>query len=591
MLLISQSARVLANGRRSFLTGSSSFDECVALGRKRIRGRFVIPSGIRCIHSSVIDKCFSEIDSIGVITTKSISAVPRRGYREPIYARYSSGSYINAVGLSNPGAVAFHDALAELRVPSDKFLLVSIFGRDASEFAEAAKILKPVADGFELNMSCPHAAGYGLEIGQDAELVATITGLIARNTELPVIVKLSATLPKLVRTSQLAIEAGASGITVTNTIGPSMVVVGENPILQNRVGGLSGNAIRPLALLAVQSIRQAVGRKPIIIGMGGIGTAEHVVQFRNAGADLFGIGSALTGLDTKACRTFFSQLRTQLDSSDPITLGSDSADSAVTMSYHRCRVLNRRHYSQDLFELTLDRLPDDPTPGQLSGRYYFLCIPGIGEKPFAVYSSDKRTVVIKAVGVFTEYLATVPLGDEIWLRGPYGTPFLGVQDCREYILVGGGTGIASLLEIACKVGNSCKVWFILGARSGSEIFGLCDFERFGPVSVATDDGTLGHHGKVSALLEQILAKRPAEASESLAFVNCGPEAMIHACAEVQRRYVSDDRIIGAVEYETSCGVGICGKCASPSGHLSCLDGPFMPIRAFQPRKNFDTRRI
>ncbi|HVN80638.1 MAG TPA: dihydroorotate dehydrogenase [Terriglobia bacterium] len=568
----------------------SSLDKCVDLGRKRIRGRFVIPSGIRCTHSSVIDKCFSEIDSIGVITTKSISAVPRPGYREPIYARYSSGSYVNAVGLSNPGAVAFHDALAELRVPSDKFLLVSIFGRDASEFAEAAKILKPVADGFELNMSCPHAAGYGLEIGQDAESVATITGLVARETELPVIVKLSATLPRLARTAQLAIEAGASGITVTNTIGPSLVEIGENPILQNRVGGLSGNAIRPLALLAVQSIRQAVGQKPIIIGMGGIGTAEHVVQFRNAGADLFGIGSALTGLDTKACCTFFSQLRTQLDSSDPITLGSDSADSAVPMSYHRCRVLNRRYYSQNLFELTLDRLPDDPMPGQLSGRYYFLCIPGIGEKPFAVYSSDKRTIVIKTVGPFTEYLAAVPLGDEIWLRGPYGTPFLGVQDCREYVLVGGGTGIASLLEIAYKVGNGCKLSFVLGARSGSEIFGLCDFERFGPVSVATDDGTLGHHGRVSALLEQILAKRPTEASESPVFVNCGPEAMVHACAEVQRRYVSDDRIVGSIEYETSCGVGICGKCASPSGHLSCLDGPFMPIRAFQAREKFDTRR-
>jgi dihydroorotate dehydrogenase subfamily 1 len=568
-----------------FLTDiGSSFDECVDFGRKRIRGRFVIPSGIRCTHASVIDKCFSEIDSIGVITTKSISAAPRPGYREPIYARYSSGSYINAVGLSNPGAVAFRDALAEMQVPSDKFLLVSIFGRDASEFAEAAKILKPVADGFELNMSCPHAAGYGLEIGQDAELVATITGLVARDTELPVIVKLSATLPKLGRTAQLAIEAGASGITVTNTIGPSMVEIGKNPILSNRVGGLSGNAIRPLALLAVQSVRKAVGQKPIIIGMGGIGTAEHVVQFRNAGADLFGIGSALTGLDTKACRTFFSQLRTQLDSSDPITLGSDSADSAVTMSYHRCRVLNRRHYSQDLFELTLDRLPDDPTPGQLSGRYYFLCIPGIGEKPFAVYSPDKRTIVIKTVGPFTKYLAAIPLGDEIWLRGPYGTPFLGVEDCREYVLVGGGTGIASLLEIAYKLAQGSKLSFVLGARSGTEIFGVSDFEQFGPVSVATDDGTLGHHGRVSALLEQILAKRPAGASESPVFVNCGPEPMVHACAEVERRYTSDDRIVASVEYETSCGVGICGKCASPSGHLSCLDGPFMPIRAFQPRK-------
>jgi len=561
----------------------NSFDEPVDLGAKRIRGRFVIPSGIRCIHSSVIDKCFAEIESLDIITTKSISVAPRLGYREPIYARYSSGSYINAVGLSNPGAAAFRDELARIRVPSDKFLLVSIFGGDASEFTEAAKILKSVADGFELNMSCPHAAGYGLEIGQDAELVATIADQVVRASGLPVMVKLSATIPKLARTAKLAIEAGASGITVTNTIGPSMVEVGEHPILDNRVGGLSGNAIRPLALLAVHSIRQAVGQKPLIIGMGGIGTAEHVVQFRNAGADLFGIGSALTGLDSETCRAFFSDLQTQLNRAEPIALGSDSADSAAPMTYHRCRLVGRRHFSPDLFELTLGRLPEDPTPGDLSGRYYFLCMPGIGEKPFAIYSSEKRTVVIKARGKFTNHLAAVPVGDEIWLRGPYGRPFRGVKDCREYALVGGGTGIASLLEIACKLGSSCKVWSVLGARSGSEVFGVCDFERFGPVSVATDDGTLGHHGNVAGLLEQLLAKRPAGTSESLAFVNCGPEPMIHACAKVERQYVNDDRIVGAVEYQTSCGVGICGKCASPSGHLSCLDGPFMPLGAFQPR--------
>jgi dihydroorotate dehydrogenase (NAD+) catalytic subunit len=562
----------------------TNFDEPIQLGGKRIRGRFVIPSGIRCVHASVIDKCFAEIESIGVITTKSISVAPRAGYREPIYARYSPGSYINAVGLSNPGAAAFRDELAQIRIPSDKFLLVSIFGGDVDDFTEAARILKPVADGFELNMSCPHAAGYGLEIGQDAELVARITGAVARGSELPVMVKLSATIPGLARTAKLAMQAGAAGITMTNTIGPSLAEVGEHPILSNRVGGLSGNAIRPLALLGVQSIRQAIGPEPLIIGMGGIGTAEHVVQFKNAGANLFGIGSALTGLDTRACRTFFSNLQRQLGCVEPVTLGTDSADSAVSMAYHRCRLVGRRHYSKDLFELTLDRLPEDPTRGELSGRYYFLCIPGVGEKPFAIYSTEKRTVVVKTVGKFTEHLATIPMGGEIWLRGPYGRPFSGVDECREYVLVGGGTGIASLLEIAFKLGSDRKMRSVLGARSGSEVFGVLDFERFGPVSVSTDDGTLGYHGRVSDLLDQLLAEQPGGTTESLAFINCGPEPMIHACAKVERQYVNADRIVAAVEYQTSCGVGICGKCAAPSGQLSCLDGPFMPIGAFEPRK-------
>lgn len=559
------------------------FGEPFDLGAKRIRGRFVIPSGIRCVHASVIEKCFAELASIGVITTKSISVEPRAGYREPIYARYSSGSYINAVGLSNPGAEAFRDELCQIRIPSDKFLLVSIFGGAAGEFAKAAEILKPVADGFELNMSCPHAAGYGLEIGQDAELVASITRVVVQASRRPVIVKLSASIPELTKTAILAIKAGAAGITVTNTIGPSMAVVGESPILSNRVGGLSGNAIRPLALWAVESIRRAVGQEPLIIGMGGIGTSEHVVQFRNAGADLFGIGSALTGLDTRVCGAFFSTLQQQLETKQATSLGSNCADSAVSMAYERARIVARRHYSENLFELTLDRLPGNPVPGELSGRYYFLCIPGIGEKPFAVYSSEQRTIVVKAVGKFTRYLASVPLGDEVWLRGPYGKHFVGVSECREYVLVGGGTGIASLLEIAIELHNVSKLSFLLGSRSSTEIFGVADFEQFGEVLIATDDGTRGFGGRVSGLLEKFLAERRSRLPESLAFVNCGPEPMVRICAEVEKQFVDNDRIIGSVEYQTSCGVGICGKCASPSGHLSCIDGPFMPITAFHPR--------
>jgi len=553
------------------------------LGGKLVRGRFVIPSGIRCTHASVIEKCFAEIDSIGVITTKSISVQPRAGYREPIYARYSPGSYVNAVGLSNPGARAFREELAGIRVPQDKFLLVSIFGGNAAEFAEAAEILKPVADGFELNMSCPHATGYGLQIGQDADLVASITREVAAVARKPVVVKLSATIPGLTRTAGLALEAGAVGITVSNTIGPSMPLAGEEPVLSNRFGGMSGNAIRPLALWAVHVIRQALGPAPLIIGMGGIGTAEHVAQFRTAGADLFGIGSALTGLDTAACRTFFGTLERQIESAEPLQLAGDSPDSAVSMAYHRVRVAARRRLSEHLFELQLDRLPGDPRAGDLSGQYFFVCIPSAGEKPFAIFSSGERTVIVRIVGEFTRALAEFPEGGELWLRGPYGRPFTGAGDCREYVLVGGGTGIASLTEIGWRLKSVARLSFLLGARSGSELFGEAELRRLGDVAVATDDGSAGVRGTVAELLERFLAERPAGSFDSVAFVNCGPSAMIDACAKVEARYVPDERIIAAVEYQTSCGVGICGKCASPSGHLSCIDGPFMPIEAFRSR--------
>ena len=316
--------------------------------------------------------------------------------------------------------------------------------------------------------------------------------------------------------------------------------------------------------------------------MGGIGTAEHVLQFRNAGADLFGIGSSLTGLDSDAMRTFFADLEYSLGAGGAISLGTDSHDTPVSMTYHRCKIIARRHYDQHLYEITLDELPEHPAPGGLSGRYYFLCVPGVGEKPFAVFSAADRSVVIKIVGQLTSHLATLPVGTELLIRGPYGKSVSGIDGCEHCVLVGGGTGIASLLEIAYRLrGERVPMQFVLGVRTASEIFGLEKFEALGPVAIATDDGSLGHPGRVSELLRDLLAGAPDAWVRSLAFINCGPEPMIHACAAVEQHYVSEDRILGAVEYPTSCGVGICGKCSSPSGHLSCIDGPFLPISAFK----------
>ena len=202
------------------------FDEPYQLGRKTIRGRFVIPSGIRCTHAATIRKCFLEVPSIGVVTTKSISAQPRKGYREPIYARYAPGCYINAVGLANPGARQYLAEFDGVEIPGDKFLLVSIFGSDVESFVEAALALKPIADGFELNMSCPHAKGYGVEVGQDRELLKRVTAAVVEATGAPVFVKLSSTLADLGGAAVAAIESGATGLTLINTVGPALVACG-----------------------------------------------------------------------------------------------------------------------------------------------------------------------------------------------------------------------------------------------------------------------------------------------------------------------------------------------------------------------------
>jgi dihydroorotate dehydrogenase (NAD+) catalytic subunit len=539
------------------------------LGPKTLSGRFVIPSGIRCTHASTIQKCFREIPAIGVVTTKSISAQPRAGYREPIYARYAPGCYINAVGLANPGAREYLAEFAGIEIPADKFLLVSIFGSDVASFVEAAVTLKPIADGFELNMSCPHAKGYGVEVGQDRDLLRTITRAVADATGVPVLVKLSSTLADLAGAALAALESGAAGLTLINTVGPALAAVGRDAILSNRLGGLSGDAIRPMGLRAVEQVRQAVGPGPVIIGMGGIASPEHVEQYARAGADLFGVGSALTGLDSGQFASYMAELERGAG-------GGRSCETTVGMDYLRTRVRARVDYDESLFKLILEDLPGDYADGDLAGRFFFLCLPGTGEKPFAVFSAAERSIVVRAVGRFTEALAGLSAGAEILVRGPYGRGVPSFEN-STIVYVAGGTGIASILEIAHQFGAGNRQVFLLGARTGTHLFDLDKFERLGPVHLATDDGSLGHHGYVPDLLPAVVAER---AGEPLVFINCGPEPMVRRAFDIQREFAPEERIFGSIEYMTSCGVGICGKCASPSGALSCVDGPFLEWREF-----------
>ncbi|MCC7174702.1 MAG: tRNA-dihydrouridine synthase [Bryobacterales bacterium] len=547
------------------------------LGKKTVRGRFVIPSGIRCTHASTIAKCFREVPSVGVVTTKSISAAPRAGNREPIYARYAPGCYINAVGLANPGAQAFLEELSAIRIPEDKFLLVSVFGSDVESFLAAARTLAPAADGFELNMSCPHAKGYGAEVGQDLELLQRITAAVARETQLPVFVKLSPVLATLSQTAQAALAAGAAGLTLVNTVGPALAAHGEHAILANRLGGLSGDGIRPMGLRAVEQVRQTVGPGPVIIGMGGIAAPDHVRQYARAGADLFGIGSSLTGLDSGGMREFLARLEGDLVECACGRGYERSCETALPMDYFKTRVRARVNYDATCCKLILERLPEEYAEGGLAGRFFFLWIPGAGEKPFAVFSASERSVVVREAGPFSRRLNELQAGAEIFLRGPYGSGAPHI-DSPAVIHVGGGTGIASLLEIAHSLRQNHRQTFLLGARTREHLFGIDKFEQLGEVLLATDDGSAGHHGLVTDLIPGAVL----DAGDGPAFINCGPEPMVRRCFEIQRELTAHGRIFGSIEYRTSCGVGICGKCAAPSGALTCIDGPFLPMAEFLP---------
>ncbi len=546
-------------------------DNTFTFGRKTIRGRLVIPSGIRCTRASTIDWCFRNVPAIGIVTTKSISLLPRAGYLEPIYARYTADSYINAVGLSNPGAEQFRRELGEIEVPPDKFLLVSIFGGNVQQFVDTASALGSVADGFELNMSCPHAEGYGVEIGQKRELVAEITAAVAKATGLPVIVKLSAIVGDVGLTAKAAIDAGAAGITVSNTIGPATVCVGDSPVLSNKVGGLSGAAIRPLALRAVKRVREAIGQGPLIIGMGGIFSAEDALQFRAAGADVFGIGSSLTGMDSETMKRYVAHVAAGLHEGAPRP--QQATVPHITMGYSPVAVTAREEYHSGLFKLVLDQLPIEGATGELAGKYFFLFIPGVGEKPFAVFSAEEKSIVVRVAGRFTKHLAELKPGAQFLLRGPYGRAFPDVEN-RAVVMIGGGTGIASLYEIGQLLHGRNDLHFLLGGRVALDLFDLDKFERLGAVKVSTNDGSRGHKGFVSDLLAEWLGARQGVRGRKPLFVACGPEPMVEACFKLLEKEHAEN-VWGAIEYTTSCGVGICGKCACPTGALTCIDGPFL----------------
>ncbi|MCH1491417.1 MAG: tRNA-dihydrouridine synthase, partial [Luminiphilus sp.] len=214
---------------------------------KTLSGRFTIPSGIVTTAPSIIQRVLRDMPEVGVITTKSIGLEPRLGNREPVYSQFAPGCFVNAVGLTNPGARASLESLRQVEVPTDRFLLVSIFGGSIEEFVAVAKILEPVADGFELNLSCPHASGYGMAMGQDPKMVGQIVSAVKTAVGKPVIPKLTPNVANISEIGQAALDAGADGLCAINTVGPGYTESHGAPVLSNGVGGMSGKGVLPPA--------------------------------------------------------------------------------------------------------------------------------------------------------------------------------------------------------------------------------------------------------------------------------------------------------------------------------------------------------
>lgn len=260
----------------------------VSLGRLELANPLVLASGVQ---GSSLSKVLEALKfGAGAAVTKSIGLNPREGYPEPTLAEVDSG-YINAAGLPNPGAERFSDELALLK-GRQMPVIVSIFGGDAEEFRRVVDTL----DGndflaYELNLSCPHVEGVGTEVGHHPDIVSNVVKAVKSGTSKPVFAKLSPNTERLVEVAAAAVDAGADGLTAINTVkSVSIDIETGRPSLSNAYGGLSGGAIRPVALRCVYELREKFDLP--IMGCGGVSKWEHAVQFFLAGANAVQVGSA-----------------------------------------------------------------------------------------------------------------------------------------------------------------------------------------------------------------------------------------------------------------------------------------------------------
>ncbi len=252
----------------------------------KLKNPFMLAAGIMGTTGGSLKRIAE--NGAGAVVTKSIGLEPKGGHSNPSMVEVDCG-YLNAMGLPNPSYKNFQgeiDIAKEAGVP----VIASIFGGCSLDFSELAGALR--ADAFELNVSCPHAHGYGAEIGTDPELVEDITRAVKKATEVPVWVKLTPNVTDIKDIGLAAQRGGADAVVAINTVrGMAIDIESGYPILGNKFGGLSGRAIKPVAIKCIFDLYEALDIP--VIGVGGISDWRDAVEFMMAGAQAVEIGSAV----------------------------------------------------------------------------------------------------------------------------------------------------------------------------------------------------------------------------------------------------------------------------------------------------------
>ncbi len=258
----------------------------------------VLASGIWGTTASLLTRAAR--DGCGAVTAKSCGPTPRAGHVNPSCVDWGGG-LINAIGLANPGAAAEAALLQKAKgdlSPLGVPLIASIFAGTAEEFGEvAATVAQARPDLIEVNISCPNVGSdFGEPFAGSAKSTAAVTDSVKRalsGSDIPIIVKLAPNVPSVARIAAAALDAGADALCAVNTM-PGLILDIESgqPILANRSGGLSGRALKPVALKCVYDLRRVFPDVPII-GTGGVTTGQDAVEMLMAGATAVGVGSAI----------------------------------------------------------------------------------------------------------------------------------------------------------------------------------------------------------------------------------------------------------------------------------------------------------
>jgi dihydroorotate dehydrogenase (NAD+) catalytic subunit len=256
----------------------------------KIHSPTMLASGILGISFDIFPRIIES--GCGVIVSKSIGLEPREGYGNPTMTGVEAG-YLNAIGLANPGSEEFARELEEEFSKKPIPLIVSIFADSAEHFADLVKRFDRFNFlAYELNLSCPHVKDVGSEIGSKPADAAEVVKVSSLATGKPIFAKMPATIINVPEWAKAVESAGADAIVAINTIRAMKIdLESKKPVLSNKIGGLSGPAIKPVAVRSVYEIYETV--KIPIVGVGGVVSGEDAVEFFLAGASAVEIGSAI----------------------------------------------------------------------------------------------------------------------------------------------------------------------------------------------------------------------------------------------------------------------------------------------------------